>query len=580
MPRPKNIAKSKLQPGYVPPSKRKPKAAIYVRVSTHHQLDRESLPFQREELENYSRYALGISDWVIFEDAGYSAKNTDRPKYQEMMARIRQGEFTHLLVWKLDRISRNLRDFTELWDELKEYGVTFISKMEQFDTSSAMGEAMLRIILVFAELERKLTAERVYSIMLSRAQKALWNGAPVPLGYDWDEEKGEIKINDEEAELVRLIFDTYEEKQSARTVAQWLHENGKRTKRGGTWGSKTVLDILRNPIYMGTYRWNYRHAGRGELKDPEEVIVVEDALPAIISREQWERVQKLLDSNYKGRRDQQRRAKYIHLLSGLIKCGYCGKTYVSARNTKPHKHNYHPSYYRCGTYMRNRQCRNKTVSGLYIEPFVLEYLRAYVKAARSARSLKSFQAELLKAFGRDEIEHIDLSVVNAGLVSMLGGMAEAVSVQPRPVVDKKQEALKKQKQKIERALARLDDAYFFAEEHNAISKSEYLVKRAEFQQRLAKVDSELAAVTSKSSSTVSVSVEDIEMFSRFILIHNLYAAENIRDILHVLDKKVVQDFLQKVISFIEVADGRVTKIAFNSPNGEVVHRFIYREPAS
>jgi DNA invertase Pin-like site-specific DNA recombinase len=91
---------------YIPFHKRKPKAAHYIRVSTHHQIDRDSLPFQRQELENYCRFVLGIDDFVVFEDAGYSAKNTDRPKFQEMMDRIRQGEFTHLLVWKLDRISR------------------------------------------------------------------------------------------------------------------------------------------------------------------------------------------------------------------------------------------------------------------------------------------------------------------------------------------------------------------------------------------------------------------------------------------------------------------------------------------
>ena len=149
------------------------KAALYVRVSTAHQIDKDSLPFQRSELTNYSKYVLGIDDYEIFEDAGYSAKNTDRPKYQEMISRIRNKEFTHLLVWKIDRISRNLRDFSEMYDELKEYGTTFVSKNEQFDTSSAMGEAMLKIILVFAELERKLTGERVYSIMLSRAEKGL-----------------------------------------------------------------------------------------------------------------------------------------------------------------------------------------------------------------------------------------------------------------------------------------------------------------------------------------------------------------------------------------------------------------------
>lgn len=104
------------------------KAALYVRVSTHHQIDKDSLPFQRQELVNYAKYALNIENVEIFEDAGYSAKNTDRPKYQEMMKRIRAGEFTHLIVWKIDRISRNLKDFSEMYEELKEYKITFVSK--------------------------------------------------------------------------------------------------------------------------------------------------------------------------------------------------------------------------------------------------------------------------------------------------------------------------------------------------------------------------------------------------------------------------------------------------------------------
>lgn len=106
------------------------KAALYIRVSTTHQIDKDSLPLQRQDLMNYAKYALGIEDCVVFEDAGYSAKNTDRPKYQEMMERARKGEFSHLLVWKIDRISRNLRDFSDMYDELKKYKVTFISKNE------------------------------------------------------------------------------------------------------------------------------------------------------------------------------------------------------------------------------------------------------------------------------------------------------------------------------------------------------------------------------------------------------------------------------------------------------------------
>lgn len=116
------------------------KAALYVRVSTNYQIDRDSLPMQRQELITYAQLMFGINDYVVFEDAGYSGKNTDRPEFQNMMRRIRAGEFTHLLCWKIDRISRNLLDFASMYQELKDLGVTFVSKNEQFDTSTAIGE--------------------------------------------------------------------------------------------------------------------------------------------------------------------------------------------------------------------------------------------------------------------------------------------------------------------------------------------------------------------------------------------------------------------------------------------------------
>ena len=165
------------------------RVAIYIRVSTNHQIDKDSLPLQREELINYAKYVLNIEDYEVFEDAGFSAKNTDRPGYQSMMKLVRTDVFSHILVWKLDRISRNLLDFAAMYDELKRLDVTFISKNEQFDTSTAMGEAMLKIILVFAELERKMTSERVTATMLSRAANGKWNGGRIPYGYSYDFEE-------------------------------------------------------------------------------------------------------------------------------------------------------------------------------------------------------------------------------------------------------------------------------------------------------------------------------------------------------------------------------------------------------
>lgn len=104
------------------------KAAIHIRVSTKYQVDKDSLQVQRRELEAYTDMVLGIKDCVVFEDAGYSAKNTDRPDYQRMIDRLRTGEFSHLLVWKINRISRNLLDFAEMYSELKKLGIAFVSK--------------------------------------------------------------------------------------------------------------------------------------------------------------------------------------------------------------------------------------------------------------------------------------------------------------------------------------------------------------------------------------------------------------------------------------------------------------------
>lgn len=221
------------------------KAAIYIRVSTQWQVDKDSLQVQRRELSAYSDMVLNIKDYVIFEDAGYSAKNTDRPDYQNMMARLRAGEFTHLLVWKIDRISRNLMDFVSMYTELKSLGITFVSKNEQFDTSSAIGEAMLKIILVFAELERQMTAERVTAVMLSRANNGQWNGGRVPFGYGYDKETKTFSTSPVEGQVYIRIVELYEQLQSVIAVTRYLNENGFKTRRGGEWNVIGVHRILR-----------------------------------------------------------------------------------------------------------------------------------------------------------------------------------------------------------------------------------------------------------------------------------------------------------------------------------------------
>lgn len=548
-----------------PLTKRQLKIAIYIRVSTHHQIDKDSLPFQREELTNYAKYVLGTDDIVIFEDAGYSAKNTDRPKYQEMMTRIRAGEFSHLLVWKLDRISRNLHDFGEMWDELKDCGVIFVSKMEQFDTSSAMGEAMLRIILVFAELERKLTAERVYGIMMSRANKGLWNGAPVPLGYDWDEDAKTVSVNKDEAKVVGTIYGLYQQLRSTVKVAERLVLDGMQTKRGGAWQSKTVNDILRNPVYSGTLRWNYRQGGRGKKKAADEVILQRDAVPAIVSEQVWESVQAMLNENYKGQLSQRSTDKFIHVLSGLIRCGHCGKNYVSTPN-RPHAHGFVPSTYICGTKQRSRTCQNKNLTSYQVEPFILEYLRSYFKAVQG--KFGDMAAILMNDLDHPEIAHIDIPT--DAIAS--SGQPTIKDVAVSPEVDALGQ-LQTKKRRIEQAILKLDDAYLFSEGANVITKSEYLVKRSDLLQRVSKIDGEIHTVTAKVQNEY---IRDLEEVAMYYITHQIGNAKSIREVLPFLDRQAAKDFIQQLVRSIEVTDGRVTKITFYGPHGDIEHKIIYQ----
>ena len=300
------------------------KTAIYIRVSTHFQIDKDSLQVQRRELIAYSEMILGIKEYEVFEDPGFSGKNTDRPAYQNMMSRFRSGEFSHLLVWKIDRISRNLLDFAEMYRELKALGVTFVSKNEQFDTSTAIGEAMLKIILVFAELERNMTAERVTSVMLSRANNGQWNGGRIPFGYNHSKETG-FTVNHDEARIYLEICDLYEKYQSTLFIARNLTDRGILTRAGLAWTPTAVHKILSNVFYLGTYRYNVHSPGnKGQKKKQDEWIDVPDHHVALIDKPRFDRIQAILKRNVRGgrRAGNTIMRKYRHIFSGLLVCVY------------------------------------------------------------------------------------------------------------------------------------------------------------------------------------------------------------------------------------------------------------------
>lgn len=554
------------------------RVAIYIRVSTTHQIDKDSLPFQRQELENYAKYILGTDNYVIFEDAGYSAKNTDRPKYQEMMNGIRQGDFTHILVWKIDRISRNLKDFTEMYEELKQCKVTFVSKNEQFDTSTAMGEAMLKIILIFAELERKLTAERVFSIMLSRAEKGLWNGATVPLGYIWSEDKGFPVVEPTEAEVVKYIYKLYEQLRSTLKVAYRLQQENIQTKRNGQWTAKTVRDILRNPFYVGTYRYNMRESGGSRrLKNKDEWIVVENNHPAIIEKEQFECVNQLLSDNYRGLTDVQRADIHKHIFSKMLYCGKCNAL-LTAGLDSARQDGYRPSRYTCVTSGGAKRCSNY-VSDIIIGPFIFNYLSNLIRLQdriTPKHTIRDMERALLRGNAFIDVVGIDnesLKETFFALTNGLSGQEYSVSKNENNMPDFNIERLQKEKAKYERALTRLEELYYFGEKEDSISQKDYVFKKRDFQERLEEIDDEINTLKQKGEEKTSdVFVDNAQ---HFLITKEMQQARNVdyRDLSDTVGREALSDFMHTIIENVVVLDKRVQSITFK--NG-ITHTFAYK----
>lgn len=563
------------------------RVAIYVRVSTHYQVDRDSLPVQKDELTNYARYALDAPSFEIFEDAGYSAKNTDRPDYQQMMARIRAGEFTHLLVWKLDRISRNLLDFAAMYEELKKLGVTFVSKNEQFDTSSAMGEAMLKIILVFAELERKMTAERVTSVMIARAGKGQWNGGRVPYGYRWDSESEVFTIDEAESQVVLQIYDLYEKEHSLLTVAKTLNAQGLRHRSGKEWNPTSVSIILKSPFYTGTYRYNYydmsKRNSKQDIKPEDEWVLVVDHHPAIVDAERWKNVCALLDRNKRGwlYAGNTYNRKNVHVFAGLLTCGCCGGTMSATSNCRELKGGYRPSIYACMSHRKNRGCSNKYVSDTTLGPFVLNYLANLIKARESfgkSTSPETLQKKLL----RGEMFKDVVCIKEAGLMelySLYKSEVTGVQYTVRSAEDaegsttSERDVLLSEKRRVERALSRLKSLYLYSEEE--MSERDYIMERKALTDQLEKVDARLDEISKALASEFNISDDELLEKASYFLISQKLADKRFVDYRRLLeesDPRTVKDFITSVTSNFCVENGKIRSITFR--NG-IIHEFVY-----
>ena len=560
------------------------KVAIYIRVSTHYQIDKDSLQVQRRELIAYAQMVLGIQDFVIFEDPGYSAKNTDRPDYQKMMDRLRTGEFSHLLVWKIDRISRNLLDFANMYQELKNLGVTFVSKNEQFDTSSAIGEAMLKIILIFAELERNITSERVTAVMLSRAENGQWNGGRIPYGYDFDKKEKVFSLNPIENKIYNLILDLYEQYQSVLYVTRYLNDQGFRTRSGKEWTTTAVYKILTNVFYTGDYLYNVHKGGKGtDKRSDAEWVRIEAHHVASVSYERFDRIQFILKRNKRGGVPEGETyiKKNIHVFGGLISCGKCGSN-MSATLDRRRADGWRPSIYGCSKRRHNdTKCRNKYISDIILGPFVFNYIANIIRskdAVNAKTSLDALEKKLLRGSAFYDVESIGAEGLGQLLDLMQAG-STGIEYRPPRVLEKsaasisEREVLQARKRKHEIALNRLKTLYLYGD--SEMAEKDFIIEQKRIMDQINEIDEALHSMKDEDDGPLADD-EFIEKASYFIMVQKLLDDRTVdyEKYIRRIDPMVPRAFLRSVISKITVEDGRVASIEFK--NG-MVHTFSYKQ---
>ncbi|WP_052414777.1 recombinase family protein [Paenibacillus sp. FSL R5-0345] len=322
--------------------------ALYIRVSTDEQVDGYSIDGQMDMLKAYCRQH-NLTIYKSYIDAGKSAKSIQgRPLLQQLLVDAQQGCFQNVLVWKLNRLSRNHSDLLQMVKIFNKSNVGIKSATEDINTDTTMGSFVVQVLSAIAELEREQICDNVRLAVQERNRQGCWNSGNMVLGYRWhknpDPGQQQLEIVEPEAELVRTIFTMYADGLGYKAITNRLNAAGCLTKKGLAFGIAAVRGILTNPNYIGKIRigTSQRHTGA-------EVQLIEGEQEAIITLELWEQVQ----ANLRSRSNLTSKTIKRHFpLSGLLKCPECGCSMVAAHTKSFNKNgtirkNY---YYVCSLY--------------------------------------------------------------------------------------------------------------------------------------------------------------------------------------------------------------------------------------
>lgn len=311
-------------------------AGIYIRVSTEDQA-REgfSLGEQEEKLKQLCKYK-DFEVYKVYKDAGISAKDMEhRPAFQEMLEDMKKGKINYIVAYKLDRVTRSVRDLEVLISTLEKYNCYLICDRDDVNTSTANGRFFVRMLTVLSQLEIEIVSERT-KFGMTGAIKAGHIPGQCPLGYYRSVDKS-LKIDDSTKDKVYRIFELYLEGKSYQQIANIYNEEKIVSPTKKKWSDSTIERIINNRIYVGDYE-RYKRVGKEQGKEPE---IYMDVVEPIITRAMWEEVQKQKEKNQRAYcRDR------VYIFFQKLECPTCGKI-MTAKGSGGQKKKY--MYYHCST---------------------------------------------------------------------------------------------------------------------------------------------------------------------------------------------------------------------------------------
>jgi len=413
-------------------TKTKKRCAIYTRKSCEEGLEQEfnSLDAQRLSAENYI-LSQSHEGWTLipenYDDGGYSGGTLERPALKRLFNDIKAGKIDCIVVYKIDRLTRSLADFSEIIKILDEYNVSFVAVTQSFNTANSMGRLMLNVLLSFAQYERELTGERIRDKFEASCKKGMWMGGYIPFGYDLKDRK--LIINEKEAKVIRVLFQNFCDTGSVTDTARSLNKLGFTTKtwiansgkihKGTRFNKGNVRRILENHLYIG----KIDHKGK----------IYDGLHKAIIDREIWQKSREILSSGKNKILIPNSRITQAPLLKGMMNCGVCSSkmtpTYTS-KNGKKYR------YYICASKEkgRNDNCSVGRITALEAEKLVtgeiLNLLKKPEFIVHTINNIENFsEGEVINSFKKiDKVWDELFPVEQARIINLL---VKDITIKPK-----------------------------------------------------------------------------------------------------------------------------------------------------